>query len=93
VLLGREPHPELHQFMDAYAKRMGWGHLYERHDFKTLYAIGELYGAEGLAEAALHVAVDMRVVTKEDYEITKQLVGRQARKTPARKRPQTKLKG
>jgi hypothetical protein len=85
VLLGCEPHPELHQFMDAYAKRMGWGHLYERHDFKTIHAIGDLYGAEGLEEAALHVAVDMRVVTKEDYEATKQLVGKKGRKTPARK--------
>ncbi len=75
----------MHQFMDAYAKRMGWGHLSERHDFKTLSAIGELYGPEGLEEAALHIAVDMRLVTKEDYEFTQQLVGKRGRKTPARK--------
>jgi hypothetical protein len=85
VLLGHEPHPELHQFMDAYAKRMGWGHLYERHDFKTIQAIGDLYGEEGLIEAALHVAVDMRLVTKEDYEVTKQWVGKRARKAAPRK--------
>ena len=66
LLLGQEPHPSLHSFMDDYSKQLGWGHRLLRHNADMVRMAGELYGADGEREAAFHIACDMRVITIQD---------------------------
>lgn len=74
VLLGLSPNSELHRFMDAYSKTMGWGHRAKRHDYAFVELAIKLYGQESGLEAALHVACDMGVVTMRDVRIWEKLL-------------------
>lgn len=74
VLLGLTPNPELHSFMDAYSKSMGWGHRAKRHDYAFIGFAIKLYGEEGGFEAALHIACDMGIVTVKDVRIWEKLL-------------------
>lgn len=74
VLLGLNPNSELHTFMDAYSKSMGWGHRAKRHDYAFVEFAAKLYGEEGGLEAALHIACDMGMVTITDVRIWERLL-------------------
>ena len=74
VLLGLIPKSELHTFMDAYSRSMGWGHRAKRHDCAFVHFAIKLYGEEGGLEAALHIACDMGVVTMTDVRIWEKLL-------------------
>jgi len=50
-------HPELHAFMDALARRYGWGHRLLRHDLKFCRFVGRIH-RELEDEAFLHILVD-----------------------------------
>jgi len=74
VLLGQKAHPGLHAHMDELSKTLGWGHRLRRHDGQMVEQAGSLYGEDGEREAALHIACDMGVITKEDIEMSQLLL-------------------
>lgn len=73
LFLGLEPRKEMHSFMDGYSRSAGWSPKRGRLDFKIAKFMEELYGPDGGLEAALHTACDLKVVTKRDVEIWKQI--------------------
>ena len=60
--------------MDAYAKKMGWGHRQKRHDYHAVQSIERRYGKERGLEAALHIACDMGLVTNADLNLWEKLL-------------------
>ncbi|MBI1927952.1 hypothetical protein HYR99_27385 [Candidatus Poribacteria bacterium] len=71
LFLGIEPQPEMHSFMDGYSRSAGWSPKRGRLDFKIAHFMEELYGLEGGLEAALHIACDLKLITKRDVDIWK----------------------
>ena len=69
VMLGLDPHAEMHQFMDGFFKNRGWGHRARRHDYKIVTFMGDLYGEEAGLEAAFHIACDLKMVTPDELKI------------------------
>lgn len=69
ILLGTDPHRDLHRYMDAYSSTMGWAHRLMRHDLAFVERVAGHYGEEGGLVAALHVACDCGVVTNTDVNI------------------------
>jgi hypothetical protein len=68
-MLGLPSHIEMHLFMDGFYRRMGWAHRTKRHDYKIINTMVDLYGFEGGLEAALHIACDLGLVTKNDMKV------------------------
>lgn len=71
LLLGLNPHPGLHAYMDEYASELGHGHRLLRHNEETIDHARRVYGEEGALEATLHIACDMGLVTIEDIRWAK----------------------
>lgn len=69
ILLGMEPHPELHRFMDGYTLGLGWSPRKGRRDYKIARFMEDLYGEEAGLEATLHIACDLKVITRQDLEV------------------------
>lgn len=76
LLLGIDPHPSFHAFMDEYAWELGRGHRLLRHNLDTIEYARSIYGEMGALEATFHIACDMGLVTIEDIRWAKQ--GRKA---------------
>jgi len=69
LLLGIKPHPELHRFMDGYTHGIGWSPKKGRRDYKVAKFMEDLYGEEAGLEATLHIACDLKLITKQDVEL------------------------
>ncbi|RDV81838.1 hypothetical protein [Ammonifex thiophilus] len=64
--------------MDEEVRRFAWGHRRLRHDYKTAVQLSELYRSAGLGEqafleAVLHIAADWGFVTRQDYEVMRDI--------------------
>ena len=68
LLLGIDPHPGLHAFMDEYSQILGRGHRLLRHNLETIEFAGSVYDKAGELEAVFHIASDMGMVTVEDIQ-------------------------
>ena len=72
--MGLKPNKSIHRYMDAYSRRMAWGHREKRHDYDAVRRIARRYGADAGLEAALHVACDMGLVTTADVRTCQELL-------------------
>ena len=74
--------------MDGYSRSAGWSPKRGRLDFKIARFMDELYGQEGALEAGLHIACDLKLITKRDVELWRSVVRSPKDKAAKRSREQ-----
>jgi len=61
--------PEVHRWLDAFARKEGAGHRRHRHHAEGVEEVREKWGEEAARAAELHIVIDMgHIPTKKDWE-------------------------